>query len=304
LNHLRTFDKVKEIRCQEVVSFYGIIFFENEFNIDLLPEPLARNDRLVKISLKAGADLRSAPEEALFIASTDSSLKAAKGAGLAVAAYKNPLFPGQKFEGAGMIIEGFEEVDGDFLERVYRRERGIPWEIAVTKRCIIREFAMTDLPGLTELYNKPGITRNSGGFLDPLLPPEEERRFQESYIANMYGFYGYGMWIVTDKITGEIIGRAGLEHRDFGGETELEIGYIIAPEHQKKGLAAEVCRAIISFAGDNLDFTRINALTDPENTASIALLNRLNFSYLENVPVNGKILQRYVRLLALSPKIE
>jgi RimJ/RimL family protein N-acetyltransferase len=109
----------------------------------------------------------------------------------------------------------------------------------------------------------------------------------------MYGFYGYGMWLVIDKITGKIIGRAGFRHRDFGGETELEIGYLIAPGQQKKGLATEVCRAVISFAEDNLEFERINALTDPKNAASIALLNKLDFKYLEKVEIKGKKLLRY-----------
>jgi RimJ/RimL family protein N-acetyltransferase len=252
-----------------VIFLNGVIFLDNEFNVEKLPE------------------------DALFIASTDTAFKAAKEAGLAVAAYANPLFPGQKFEGAGMIIEGFDEVDEQFLERVYRREKGIPWEIAETERCIIREFSMADMDELRELYNKPGVTTENGGFLEPLLPPEEEWLFQESYIANMYGFYGYGMWLVTDKITGKIIGRAGFRHRDFSGETGLEIGYLIAPEQQKKGLATEVCRAIISFAEDNLDFDRINALTDPKNTASIALLNKLNFKYIEEVEINGALILHY-----------
>jgi RimJ/RimL family protein N-acetyltransferase len=109
----------------------------------------------------------------------------------------------------------------------------------------------------------------------------------------MYGFYGYGMWLVTDKITGKIIGRAGFRHRDFGEETELEIGYLIEPGQQKKGLATEVCKALISYARDNLDFDRINALTDPKNTASIALLTKLNFKYIEEVEIKGSLILHY-----------
>ncbi len=53
---------------------------------------------------------------------------------------------------------------------------------------------------------------------------EEEREYQQAYIEQMYRFYGYGMWIVCDRNTGELIGRAGVEHREeLGGE--LELGY-------------------------------------------------------------------------------
>lgn len=39
----------------------------------------------------------------------------------------------------------------------------------------------------------------------------------------MYGYYGYGMWLVFDKASGELIGRAGLEHREFPDAVELEL---------------------------------------------------------------------------------
>jgi RimJ/RimL family protein N-acetyltransferase len=112
----------------------------------------------------------------------------------------------------------------------------------------------------------------------------------------MYGYYGYGMWLITEKTTGKVIGRAGLEHRDFDGVTELELGYLIASEWRKKGIAYEVCREIISYAKDNLGFQRINAVVDPKNTASLALLEKLNFTYLEDISIQNRIMKSYVLL--------
>ena len=49
------------------------------------------------------------------------------------------------------------------------------------------------------------------------------------------------MWIVCDRNTGELIGRAGVEHREeLGGE--LELGYAIGVPWQRQGYATEVCR--------------------------------------------------------------
>jgi RimJ/RimL family protein N-acetyltransferase len=231
--------------------------------------------------------------EALLIAATDAGVRAARQLHLAVCAYANPQFPGQIFPDVRMVIEGFEEVDADFLERVYEREHKIPWVIVRTDRCVIREFSMQDMPALIDLYDQPGITYENQGFIEPLFSPEEERDYEEAYIANMYGYYGYGMWLVTEKASGAVIGRAGLEHRDFGAGAELELGYIIAPKWQHRGVATEVCRAILAFARDNLDFPCINALTDAKNAASIALLHRLGFSFLEDTDVSGRLLQRY-----------
>jgi RimJ/RimL family protein N-acetyltransferase len=61
-----------------------------------------------------------------------------------------------------------------------------------------------------------------------------------------------------------------------------------------------VCRAIIDFARENLDFPRLNALTDARNTASIALLDALGFSYMEDTTVSGSRTRRYEYPLKLK----
>ena len=262
---------------------------------------LRREDTLVK---KIGNTLEKNgihPREVLLIAATDRSVEAAKKLGIAVAGYVNPLFPEQSFAGETMVIEGFEEVDGEFLERGYRRGHGLPWTIAVTKRGLLREMTVDDLDDLIRLYEQPGITwrldekgNRIPGFIEPLYPREEEKAYQEAYISNMYGYYGYGMWAVTDRESGKLIGRAGLDHREYDSGVELEMGYLIDPAYQRKGIATEVCGAIMDFARENLDFSRVNALTDSANQASVALLEGLGFVYLEDFPVAGKPMRRYI----------
>ena len=96
-------------------------------------------------------------EEVLLITPTDAGIQAAVRAHMAVAAYADPAFPEQSYAGAWMVIEGFEEVDDEFLERIFQRCHGQPWEIARTKRCVIRELSMEDLPALEKLYQKEGL---------------------------------------------------------------------------------------------------------------------------------------------------
>lgn len=240
-------------------------------------------------------------EDVLLIAATDRSVHVAKRLGMAVVGYSNPSFPGQMFAGVQMVIEGFGEVDYAFLERVYQRCHGIPWVIARTKRCEIRELALSDLEALQELYDQPGVTwrfdekgERIPGYIEPLYSMEEEKEYQKAYISNMYGYYGYGMWLVTDRVSGKLIGRAGLEHREYEGEVELEMGYVIDPRWQRQGIATEVCSLIIDYARNNLNFPRINVLTDETNKASIALLKRLGFKYLEDTDVSGSRQRRYI----------
>lgn len=247
----------------------------------------------------------------LVIAATDHTVQRAQALGFAVCAYANPNFPGQGLYGADVLVESFEEVDLAYLDRVRRRHFKIPWDITETKRCLIREICMDDMEALFAIYEEPHMT----DYMEPLYPWEEELAYEQAYIDNMYRFYEYGMWVVIEKSTGKLIGRAGLEHREYPadedcGQTgtydgrdkenarvvmELEMGYAIAASYQNKGYATEVCQAILAYAGEYLDYPRINCLIDKENTASIRLAEKLGFTCHGISMAAGKPMLRYVK---------
>lgn len=279
-----------QMNSQEIISEYA----------DLLKDTMIQNN--------------IDPEKVLYIAATQESLHAAQMLGMAVLGYDNRSEMGYSYiqekqecvnlphslSGVKNVVEGFEEVDALFLERVYEREHHLPWEIARTDRWILREFTMDDMDGLVEFYDQPGVAYRivNGyqvpGYIEPLLPREEEEEYQRCYIENMYGFYGYGMWIVTEIRSPHIIGRAGLENREYEDGAELEMGYVIDPGWQRRGIAYEVCSTIMEYARENTDFPRLNALTEADNVASIALLEKLGFTYLEDTDVSGSRTRRYV----------
>lgn len=137
-------------------------------------------------------------EEVLLITPTDAGIQAAVRAHMAVAAYADPAFPGQSYAGAWMVMEGFEEVDDEFLERIFQRCHGQPWEIARTKRCVIRELSLEDLPALEKLYQKEGVTwrldadgERIPGFIEPLFAKEKEKKIS----AGIYYQYVRILWI-------------------------------------------------------------------------------------------------------------
>lgn len=187
-----------------------------------------------------------------------------------------------------IYVEGFEEVDASFLQRVYERHHHIPWTILETKRCRVREFSMDDLDALFELYSGEGMTE----YIEPLYPYEQEKEYQQAYIENMYRFYGYGMWIVCDKETGQLIGRAGVEHREEL-DGELELGYAIGTPYQRKGYAAEVCSAILDYVKNELESSSVCCLIEKGNHVSRKLAEKLGFVFLEEMQLGEKEMQRY-----------
>lgn len=229
-------------------------------------------------------------DSALLIAATDSTIALGKELGIATMAYMNPAIPNQSYSGVDMLVEGFDEIDVDFLEKVWQRYHHIPWTILETERCIVRELSLDDLDALFALYEDEVITK----YTDSLYPYEEEKEFQRAYIENMYRYFGYGLWLVFSKETGALIGRAGLEHREYHEEIELELGYIIGTKYQGQGYATEVCKAILKYAKENTSFTRINVLIDAENVVSERLAEKLGFVHMENFELDGKIMRRYL----------
>ncbi len=172
------------------------------------------------------------------------------------------------------LLMDVEDVDDYVFENIYRRCRDIPWDIADTARCHIREFSMDDLDDLFELYASPGVTE----YMEPLFEYEQERQYEQNYIHYIYKLYGFGMWLVFDKITGVLIGRAGIEVREScDSENQAELGFCITPARWRQGLAYEVCSKIIQLAREEYQLSSLIARCDFKNIASRNLLEKLGF---------------------------
>lgn len=227
--------------------------------------------------------------DCLVIADCEDTVRKARGWNVAVLGYgtlmESPL---------DYLVEGFEEVDFDFLERIYKRHHNLPWTVIETRRCYLREITMEDLDALYELYRPEPITRYMEGLNEER---EKEEAYTKDYIRYMYRFYGYGLWVVMEKSTGKLIGRAGLSHLEVENRTELELGYAIATDSQRQGYATEVCRGILSYAQEALDADKIYCLIHRDNLPSIRLAGKLGFQWEKNVISNGKEMQRYLKIL-------
>lgn len=173
--------------------------------------------------------------------------------------------------------------DPEFLKRDALRKAGRPVTIAVTKRLLIRETVMEDVPELYQICQKDGVR----GLVKPLLPTlEEELEFMRAYISHAYPFYDFGLWTVIERSGGRVIGRAGLmvsELLDDG----VELGYLIDPAWQRQGYAKECGQAILAYARDVLDMEELHLLTDCRNEASLRTAAALRFAETERLWRDG-----------------
>lgn len=130
-------------------------------------------------------------------------------------------------------------------------------------------------------------------YLDPL---ESYEQFC-NYIVHRYPFYGYGLWIIVEKATGQVIGRAGLEEREIDGQVYTELGYVIHHLYQRQGIAYEICQEILSYAQKTLYMEEMYGFTHLENIASQKLLEKLGFQFQGEKYSDGVKMKCYYKKL-------
>ena len=189
-------------------------------------------------------------------------------------------------------VEDPTGLEPEYVDKVYRRLKGLPWDILETERCLIRETTPEDVEDFYRIYSDPTITR----YMENLYPEiEQEKQYIQEYIEKVYAFYEFGVWTVVERAGGAVIGRAGFAYRE--GYLEPELGFIIGVPWQRKGYAEEVCRAILKYGWETLGFQQVQAMVEPENTASLRLCEKLGFTEKGRAKVDGK---RYVRLVCVA----
>lgn len=193
------------------------------------------------------------------------------------------------FPKARYLLEEAETMEYREYDGFFRRLAGLPWDILTTDRCLIRETTVEDVDAFYRIYSEPSIT----AYMENLYQEEEqEKAYVREYIDKIYGFYGFGIWTVLKRDTGEIIGRAGLSYRD--GFDDPELGFVIGVPWQGQGFACEVCSAILNYGSEHLGFERVQALVEPENEASLKLCAKLGMRQEDKIALNEKT---YVRMI-------
>ena len=215
-----------------------------------------------------------APERTLVIAADQETALRYRRLGYAVILQQEDLTAaGSVDTELTYVIDYPCDMTDDFFCRCFCRQRVLPVRIAVTERLLLREITEEDVPALYDLYEDELSRR----FMEPPYPYEEELAYTRDYIRHQYGFYDYGLWVVIDRTSGRLIGRAGISQREINGEERKELGYILHRDYRGRGLATEACLAVLQEAV-RLGIDELFLVTDRANESSLRLASRLGFS--------------------------
>jgi RimJ/RimL family protein N-acetyltransferase len=145
--------------------------------------------------------------------------------------------------------------------------------IVDTAQLSLREMKNSDAGFYLEMLSDPDFKTNIGD--RGVLTEQDALTHMQDRIYASYEAHGFGMYLVTRKSDGEAIGMAGLVKREF--LNYVDVGYAFLPRGRGQGFATEAAAACVELARERFGLKRLAAITDPDNGASIRVLEKLSF---------------------------
>jgi RimJ/RimL family protein N-acetyltransferase len=152
-------------------------------------------------------------------------------------------------------------------------------KILETERLILRTFEDTDLGPMTEINQDPKVMAYFPSLGDLQQTWQHMQRIQDHFAK-----YGYSLYAVELKNTGEFIGFVGLLHRtmqEFSASfmPATEIGWRISAKHWGHGYAPEAAKALLHYAFTRLGLTEIVSFTTVDNHNSRRVMEKIQMAY-------------------------
>ncbi len=135
--------------------------------------------------------------------------------------------------------------------------------ILETERLYLRHLSQHDFENLCHtLQDGQAMYAYEGAFTDAEVQEWLDRQLMR------YEKYGYGLWAVVLKETGEFVGQCGLTMQPWKAREVLEIGYLFARKYWHKGYCTEAAIACKSYAFNVLGATEVCSIIRDTNNAS------------------------------------
>lgn len=141
----------------------------------------------------------------------------------------------------------------------------------LTERLHLSELKNTDGPFIYELFNDPDCINFIGD--RGIRNSADAQAYLNNKLIDSYHKHGFGLYKVTLKGRIDSMGICGLVKRD---ETKPpDIGFAFLPAYRSGGYCTEAAAAVLEWAKTNLNCNEILAYTNPDNVASIRVLEKI-----------------------------
>ncbi len=171
-----------------------------------------------------------------------------------------------------------------------------------TERLLLRQLTMDDVPVLFEMHTDPMMNRYTDrAKMKSMDEAMEKMKTIISMVDNRNGI----AWAIVLKESGKQIGDISF-WRLVKEHYRAEIGYCLFPDFWEKGYMTEAAGSAIDYAFSKLNIHSIEANVNPNNVASIKLLEKMQFAreayFRENYFYDGKFLDSAIYSLVNKSK--
>lgn len=163
-----------------------------------------------------------------------------------------------------------------------------------TERLLLRAETNADIPALFKMRSDPEMRRYSDR--DPAKSIDEIVELMKLIRAGIEGNSAIS-WAITLKGSDEMIGNISFWKIDKDHH-RAELGYMLWKDFWKRGIMSEALEIVLDYGFSKMKLHSAEAQVNPNNAASIALLEKFGFVreayFRENFHYNGKFLDSAV----------
>lgn len=132
-----------------------------------------------------------------------------------------------------------------------------------TARLTLRELTEDDVDALYAILGDPEVMEHYPDVFDK----EKVKAWIHRNIER-YQIFSFGLWAVTLKETGELIGDCGLTMQLIGEKIKPEIGYHIRKDVQQQGYGSEAAKAVRDWTFEHTPFNIVYSYMKYTNEGS------------------------------------
>lgn len=155
-----------------------------------------------------------------------------------------------------------------------------------TERLVVRSWRASD----TKIYQRMAQDIGYNAFSPPghlLAKDAADLAAKIQHRVDLFENHGLGKFILESRANGEFIGTCGIDPFTYNETHAVELGYRICLDHWGKGYATEAAKAILDYCLQTLNLATVFAFALPQNVASLRVIEKLGFQFLELAPHAG-----------------
>lgn len=148
-----------------------------------------------------------------------------------------------------------------------------PFQNLETERLYLRRVTKEDVNEIFALRSDQEVMKY---IPRPLVKTDEDALAHIAMIDEKIDSNEGINWAITLKNNPKLIGIIG-HYRIRPEHFRAEIGYMLLPEHQGKGIISEAINEVVNYGFEVMKLHSIEAIIDPENFASEKVLQKNGF---------------------------